>query len=59
MVNIQDDSRIEPTETFALRLFPFIEEDPLLVLSPSVTLVSIADNDRKYNYIILYAGHIL
>ena len=44
-VNIQDDSLLEPTESFSLRLFP--PEDPLVVVSPGVTLISISDNDRK------------
>lgn len=54
-LNIQDDSLIEPAETFALRLFPSGQEDPLIVFSPAVTLISVADNDRKY----FYMGHLV
>lgn len=56
-VDIQDDSLIESTETFALRLFLSSQDDNLLVFSPAITLISIFDNDRKC--IFSYAGHTL
>ena len=47
-VIIIDDSLIESSESFSLRLFPS-EEESSVVFSPAVAVVTISDNDSKLN----------
>ena len=51
LIGIGDDSLIESTETFSLRLFPF-EEEPSVVFSPSMTVISIIDNDSMFKQLL-------